>query len=202
VSSTGETPAPLLSENRAWSFSSAPGEVDRAAQTIARQQSHRADVVLVCVDASLRLPIALADGVSPPDATDSRTAPQRLIVLTKIDLVSDLPAWTDVVGSAVATSSVTGEGIEPLKAAIRDAALAARTSGADVVAGTAVRCGHSLRLAAESLGRARAIVRADCAEELIAAEVRVALDELGKVVGTVYTDDVLERVFSRFCIGK
>jgi tRNA modification GTPase len=39
-------------------------------------------------------------------------------------------------------------------------------------------------------------------EELVAADVRNALDELGKVVGAVYTDDVLDRIFSRFCIGK
>ena len=39
-------------------------------------------------------------------------------------------------------------------------------------------------------------------EELAAAEIRVALEELGKVVGAVYTDDILDRIFSRFCIGK
>ena len=39
-------------------------------------------------------------------------------------------------------------------------------------------------------------------EELIAAEIRLALADLGKVVGAVYTDDILDRVFSRFCIGK
>jgi tRNA modification GTPase len=32
--------------------------------------------------------------------------------------------------------------------------------------------------------------------------VRSALDDLGRVVGAVYTDDVLDRIFSRFCIGK
>jgi len=37
---------------------------------------------------------------------------------------------------------------------------------------------------------------------LVAAEVRGALDELGQVVGAVYTEDLLDRVFSRFCIGK
>jgi tRNA modification GTPase len=36
----------------------------------------------------------------------------------------------------------------------------------------------------------------------MSAEVRTALDELGKVVGQIYTDDVLDRIFSRFCIGK
>jgi tRNA modification GTPase len=39
-------------------------------------------------------------------------------------------------------------------------------------------------------------------EEFAASEVRSALDELGRVVGAVYTDDVLDRIFSRFCIGK
>ena len=33
-------------------------------------------------------------------------------------------------------------------------------------------------------------------------DVRDALDELGKVTGAVYTDDILDRVFSKFCIGK
>ncbi len=39
-------------------------------------------------------------------------------------------------------------------------------------------------------------------EELVAAELRAAIDELGHVVGAVYTDDLLDRIFSRFCIGK
>ena len=71
-----------------------------------------------------------------------------------------------------------------------------------MVVGTAVRCGESLRLAAASLDRAREAVAAGLGEELIAAEVRVALNELGKVAGAVYSDDVLDRIFSRFCIGK
>jgi tRNA modification GTPase len=40
------------------------------------------------------------------------------------------------------------------------------------------------------------------AEGLVASELRLALQELGKVTGAVYTDDVLDRIFSRFCIGK
>ncbi len=71
-----------------------------------------------------------------------------------------------------------------------------------MVAGTAVRCRESLRLAAESLHRARQVLANGGGEELVAAELRVALDDLGQVVGAVYTEDVLERVFSRFCVGK
>jgi len=62
--------------------------------------------------------------------------------------------------------------------------------------------GESLRLAAESLARAVEVARSRGGEELVAAEVRIALNELGQVVGAVYTDDILDRIFSRFCIGK
>jgi tRNA modification GTPase len=103
---------------------------------------------------------------------------------------------------AIATSSVTGEGLVPLKRELAAAVRVARGGDGEVVAGTAVRCGESLRLAAESLGRARQILADGGGEELVAAELRVALDQLGLVVGAVYTEDVLERVFSRFCVGK
>jgi tRNA modification GTPase len=39
-------------------------------------------------------------------------------------------------------------------------------------------------------------------EELIAVEIRVAMNEIGKVAGELYGTDLLERIFSRFCIGK
>ena len=39
-------------------------------------------------------------------------------------------------------------------------------------------------------------------EELVAFDLRLAVDELGKVVGAVVTDDILDRIFRRFCIGK
>ena len=39
-------------------------------------------------------------------------------------------------------------------------------------------------------------------DELVAAELRLALHELGLVAGDVYTDDILDSLFSRFCIGK
>jgi len=65
-----------------------------------------------------------------------------------------------------------------------------------------VRCGQSLNDAVASLRNAQELASARGDEELVAAEVRVALNHIGQVVGTVYTDDILDRIFSRFCIGK
>ena len=59
-----------------------------------------------------------------------------------------------------------------------------------------------MRLASESLTRAAELAASGSGEELIAAELRTALLELGQVAGAVYTDDLLDRIFSRFCIGK
>ena len=56
--------------------------------------------------------------------------------------------------------------------------------------------------AEEALGSASATLLAGGGEELVALELRLAIDELGKVVGAVVTDDILDRIFQRFCIGK
>jgi tRNA modification GTPase len=126
-------------------------------------------------------------------------APQ-LVVLTKCDLLTSKarPA------TAIETSTVSVFGLGPLKQAIQSelTAVSAASNPAGAVAITAVRCQESLRLAAESLAAAREIATARGGDELIAAEVRAALLELGKVAGTIYTDDLLDRIFSRFCIGK
>jgi tRNA modification GTPase len=119
-----------------------------------------------------------------------------LTVWTKCDLP---PVKSEPAGPAVCTSSRTGVGLEELRRAI-ECALEPLDPESGVVAGTADRCRESLRLAAEALERAES--NAATREELVAAEIRVALDELGHVVGAVYTEDILDRVFSRFCIGK
>jgi tRNA modification GTPase len=54
----------------------------------------------------------------------------------------------------------------------------------------------------EQLRRAHGIVLFEEPPELLALELRGALEQLGEMVGTVYTDDLLDRIFSRFCIGK
>jgi tRNA modification GTPase len=79
---------------------------------------------------------------------------------------------------------------------------AAAHAESSVVASTAIRCQESLRLAIDAIEQARRLATARAGDELIAAELRLALAELGKVVGVVYTDDILDRLFGRFCIGK
>jgi tRNA modification GTPase len=158
--------------------------IEAAAQEQSHEQRRTAHVRVLCLEAA---------------SGDHDVQFPQIVVQTKCDR----PDITrPAARSVIQTSAVTGEGIAKLKEAIRAAVLQAAGLDTEVVAGTAVRCGESLRMASASLDRARRAVQSGLGEELIAAEVRVALTELGKVAGAVYTDDVLDRIFSRFCIGK
>jgi tRNA modification GTPase len=166
--------------------------IDRAAQLASETQRREADMQVICLDAT-RPP----DEWEQAELDNNATTGQHIIVLTKCD------AGRELAGSiaGIRTSSVTGVGIDDLRNALRRKSLAAAGTHGGVVASTAARCRESLRLAVRSLQRAREVAQAG-QEELAAAEIRVALDELGRVVGVVYTDDLLDRIFSRFCIGK
>jgi tRNA modification GTPase len=64
------------------------------------------------------------------------------------------------------------------------------------------RCRHHVSACLEHLRRAHAVALYGDPPEVLAMELHGALDQLGEMVGAVYTDDLLDRIFSRFCIGK
>jgi tRNA modification GTPase len=170
----------------------AKNAVAHAAQNAADSQRHAAHVEVLCLDSTRPL-----DDWERREINDEQAAANRIIVLTKCDAMRTSDTSVD----AIATSSRTGQGLAELRDELRCKALSAADAHGNVVAATAVRCRESLRLAAQSLQQARSVA-ATGQEELAAVELRVALVELGKVVGAVYTDDILDRIFSRFCIGK
>lgn len=166
------------------------GAIEHAAQQAASTQRRGADIEILCLDSSQ--PLTKADEAALAGSAHA----ERIVVLTKGDRPRQAPPLAD----AIVTSCLTGEGFDRLRQRLRCAALAGE-SGL-VVASTAARCRGSLRQAAEALAAARELVESGGGEELLATHLRAALDELGQVVGAVYTDDILDRIFSRFCIGK
>jgi tRNA modification GTPase len=171
--------------------------IDTAAQQVTAEQSRQSDIHVICLDATRSF-----DAWEQQQLTSVRNEEDCLVVLTKCDLLAGRQPPPGCPAAAVFTSSKTGAGVDKLCQEIRRRAEEFLQPETNVVAGTAVRCQESLRLAEESLERARDVAAHGGGDELVAAEVRTALSELGKVVGAVYTDDVLDRVFSRFCIGK
>ena len=114
---------------------------------------------------------------------------------------ADLPLlWNHP--DAVTVSSVNGRGLDQLRSAICQRLDSHGATGALVITSTANRCFESLSGALRELERASEYCLAGAGDEIVAAALRTALDELAIVTGKVFTDDILERVFSRFCIGK
>jgi len=173
---------------------SAPAcEIGAAAQQSSAEQRQRSRLELLCLDGTRPL-----NAWEQTRLADSAADPRTLVVITKADAPRrpiDLPG-------AIETSSASGQGLDLLRERIRERLQQALPADEGIVLATSLRCRESLRLAAESLARAGEIAHLAAGEELIAVELRVALDQLGQVVGAVYTEDVLDRIFSRFCIGK
>lgn len=164
------------------------------AQLLADAQRQQADLELLCLDASREL-----NSWELAELNDTSCA-ARLIVWTKVDLgyATQRPASHN----EAFTSSRTGSGIDPLRSRICELLVTAAAPPTLVVASTAGRCHSSLEAAIQHLNAARSLLLSSGGHELVAFELREALDQIGRVVGAVYTDDILDRVFQRFCIGK
>lgn len=169
----------------------AADDLARGARRLADEQTREAALELFCLDASRSINAWECTALQEPPAGE------RIVVLTKNDVRRPVAPEDR---AAVRTSSRTGEGLDALRAMIAERAR--RSECGTVVASTAERCRVSLAAAAGSLSRAWQLAAGARGEELVAVEMRDALDQLGQVVGAVYTEDILERVFSRFCIGK
>jgi tRNA modification GTPase len=160
--------------------------IEQQAQTLGREQAGKADLVLLCVEAG-----------QAPDGEEQqllrRGGQGRVVgVSTKCDRHAPAPGW-------LATSAVTGAGLESLRDFLKQQL---ETRRQPPLAPSLSRCRHHVQASLESLRRAQTLVLDAEPAELLAVELRGALEELGALVGAIYTDDLLDRIFSRFCIGK
>jgi tRNA modification GTPase len=178
----------LLIDTAGTDREAGPGSIDAAAQVMAESQRQQADLRILCIDASRP--------TNPWECEQLCIDVEALVVLTKCDCTRT----ASLDRSAVETSALTGEGLDRLRAAIA-ARLTAQPAG-HAVASTVARCRDSIERAIECMTKACRLVEFGTGDELVSAEVRHALDELGKITGAVYTEEVLDRIFSRFCIGK
>jgi tRNA modification GTPase len=160
-------------------------EVERQAQALGREQTGRADLLLVCLEAGWAMTEAEENLLGQGE-------PPALLVETKCDL-------KDPALGGLATSVVTAAGLARLRSVLAERA---RAHSRPALAPSLSRCRHHVVTCLDHLRQAHRIVLEEEPPELLALELRGALDQLGEMVGAVYTDDLLDRIFSRFCIGK
>jgi len=103
----------------------------------------------------------------------------------------------------VKISAKTGEGLSELKDAIVDTILKGKhLSSEGSVTVTNSRHYTALLNAKESVELSLQSLAAKESGEFVVLDLRAALDALGTITGVVTTDDILDSIFTRFCIGK
>jgi tRNA modification GTPase len=160
------------------------------AQAARDAQSSGAELLLEC---------RCADS-SPAPAPPARPGINRIYVWTKADVTLPDPA-TQALEPALVTSAATGAGVSALRTAIAQT-LRGREGSDSSLSSTGARCRGNLSRASAALRSAAQTMVENAGDELVAFDLRLAADELGQIVGAVVTEDILDRIFRRFCIGK
>lgn len=161
------------------------GLIEEQSQALGQEQTEQADLVVLCIEAG----VALTDRER---AMSTRDDVPVMVVSTKIDKAPGM-------ANTVHTSAITRQGLPELRTQFSNRA---RETACPTLAPSLSRCRHHISGCLENLRRAHAVVLYEDPREILAMELRGALEHLGQMAGTIYTDDLLDRIFSRFCIGK
>ncbi len=181
-------------------------EVLSAARELTRAAAQRVDAVCVVVD------LTACDHEVVFRALRELRVGRVVVAANKSDLMDaaalaqrERELAAERLGPVCMVSALTGEGMEELQVALDESLAMETTAGREALVLTQ-RQQDAIRAAGEALSRgatlaANARETIDCAD-LLAFELREALDALGAVTGAVTTEELLGQVFARFCIGK
>ena len=178
-------------------------EIEREGIRRSRESLARAELILVVLDASE--PLTPADN----DYTAEFAGKKHILVRNKIDLPArwELPPETaaggqESRGAMIDVCCLTGAGIERLKDAIKEMAWSGKIEAEMLQVTINARHQDALRRARTAAGRAADALRAGATLELAALDLRIAVGAVGEIVGKTATEDLLDSIFSQFCIGK
>lgn len=160
----------------------------------------RADLLLAVLDRSRPLREEDLEVLARLDGAEA------VVVLNKSDLRSAI--GPDRVLSlrerygALEVSARSGEGVDDLRRRLSEAVAGGRLASREEICLTNVRHHDLVARAAGALRRAEAAARGGAGDEYVALDLKEALDRLGEITGEVGADDIYERIFGSFCIGK
>lgn len=154
-----------------------------------------ADIVLLVLDGSSAL------SAEDRRVMDELQGKRVIAILNKADLPRKLEPLLkpDI---QILLSCRTNGGLEDLKRAIAEEVNTGTISSREHAWAVNQRHKTALEQTKVSLQKALGSIAANMSPEFTALDLRAALDSLGLIIGATYTEDILERIFSDFCIGK
>ena len=166
-------------------------------ETLGIERSYQAmadaDLTLIVVDASVSI-----EQEDSALIARAREQGRRLIAANKCDL----PRQSEMLAGAIAVSALTGDGIPALRRAILDSVAPRGVLEQETGFITSLRHERLLKQCLESLTQARLAIDEHIPHEMLLLDLYGALRALDEVTGATTADDILNRIFSTFCIGK
>lgn len=174
--------------------------VERIGVAMAREAMSQADLVLLLLDASAPL---TAEDKEVMALLAGRPA---IVLVNKTDLpaVIDMEAVVRQVDDkpVIRISALEGTGVEELEKTIVEMVYSGRVKQAEGAFVNNVRHGRILQQARDSLAAALATIAAGMPPDCVVVDLRAAWEKLGEVTGETVGEDIIDQIFTQFCIGK
>jgi tRNA modification GTPase len=175
----------------------AQDEIEREGIRRSRESFARAELILHVLDASEPLTTCGHDYFA------EFASKKQIVIRNKTDLAAklELPALP-VAAPVVDVCCLNGAGIEALKDAIKNLALSGGIKAGMLQVTINSRHQDALKRARAAAQRTAAALAGEATLELVALDLREAANAIGEIVGKTTTEDLLDSIFSTFCIGK
>lgn len=172
-----------------------PAALEKLGMDKTLERAAEADLFLWVLDATRPIPPL-------PDSVSARLTPENTLVLLNKSDLSATPTLPSPALPHLRISALTGDGIPALTDHITRLADSFRLDQGNEIIAINARHADALRRATECLNTARAKVSANGPTELLASDLRGALDAFGEIAGKIDNERMLDHLFKTFCIGK
>ena len=169
-------------------------EVERLGVERSRAAMSKAELVIAVVDGSGEITDEDREVIAQAEA-----APKGIVVLSKRDIAEPDAEITTAL-PVVSLSSVTGDGMDELERVIAERFPLPEVPAGEIL--TNVRQADAVKRAIEYMCSALDAMRAGMTPDIVLTETEGAMSALGELSGRTVREDVTNRIFQRFCVGK
>ena len=163
--------------------------IERIGMDMAREQARIADLVLYLVDASC--------GIQPDDEQELQGIRELGVKCQRVFNKCDLSGSVDCSEGDICISAKSGEGVDKL----RERIISCAGSDTDTIAIASLRHLQALKGASLALTDAYSAAE-DMPLDCVAIDLHRCWDELGQITGQTVNEDIISRIFEKFCVGK